>query len=192
MTLVDRKLPMTRILVLYFTRGGHTAKIACAIAEQLISRGAQVDLVDINSAAATCINWPDYDVVAFGACVLYGTYDKSVFQFIEQHAEALGALPNSFFCVNVVARNPEKCIPENNKYLQKFIALSPWTPMDLKIIAGKVDYPSWPWYDRWMIQLIMKMTKGPTDPKSVIDYTDWADVKIYADHLLELVDVTAI
>ena len=43
-----------------------------------------------------------------------------------------------------------------------------------------------------MIQLIMKMTKGPTDPKSVIDCTDWADVKGYADHLLELVDVTAI
>lgn len=182
---------MTRVLVLYFTRGGHTAKITCAIAEQLRFRDAKVDLININSAAATCINWPDYDVVALGACVLYGTYDKSVFQFIEQHAQALGALPNSFFCVNVVARNPEKRIPANNKYLQKFIALSPWTPADLKIIAGKVDYPSWPWYDRLAIQLIMKMTKGPTDPKSVIDYTDWADVKVYADHLLELADVTA-
>lgn len=180
---------MTRILVLYFTRGGHTAKIANAIADQLMSRGAQVDLVDINSSAATCINWPDYDVVAFGACVLYGTYDKSVFQFIEQHAQALAALSNSFFCVNVVARNPEKRIPKNNKYLQKFIMLSPWTPMDLKIIAGKVDYPSWPWYDRLMIQLIMKITKGPTDPKTVIDYTDWEDVKVYADHLLALAEV---
>lgn len=87
---------MTRVLVLYFTRGGHTAKIASAIAEQLRFRDAKVDLIDINSAAATCINWPDYDVVALGACVLYGTYDKSVFQFIEQHAQALGALPNSF------------------------------------------------------------------------------------------------
>ena len=74
---------MTRVLVLYFTRGGHTAKIANAIADQLTFRGAKVDLVDINSAAATCINWPDYEVVALGACVLYGTYDKSVFKFIE-------------------------------------------------------------------------------------------------------------
>lgn len=87
---------MTRILVLYFTRGGHTAKIANAIAQQLTLRGAEVDLVDINSAAATRINWPDYQLVALGACVLYGTYDKSVFQFIEQHSQALSALPNSF------------------------------------------------------------------------------------------------
>ncbi|MCH1931753.1 menaquinone-dependent protoporphyrinogen IX dehydrogenase [Shewanella sp. A25] len=178
---------MTRVLVLYFSRGGHTAKIAAAIAEQLALRGTKVDLVDINSDAATRINWPDYQLVALGACVLYGTYDKSVFRFVEQNAKALGAQPNSFFCVNVVARNPEKRIPENNKYLQKFITLSPWTPSDLKIIAGKVDYPSWPWYDRLMIQLIMKITKGPTDPKTVIDYTDWDDVKAYADHLLELV-----
>lgn len=179
--------PMTRVLVLYFTRGGHTAKIAGAIAEQLLGRGAQVDVVDINSPAASQIRWDDYQLVALGACVLYGTYDKSVFKFIAEHRDALSARPNSFFCVNVVARNPEKRIPENNKYLQKFIALSPWTPADLKIVAGKVDYPSWPWYDRWMIQLIMKITKGPTDPKTVIDYTDWQDVKDYADHLLSLI-----
>lgn len=181
---------MAHILVLYFTRGGHTAKIATAIADQLMFRGAKVDLVDINSSAATNINWSGYDVVVLGACVLYGTYDKSVFKFIEQHAQALSALPNSFFCVNVVARNPEKRILENNKYLQKFITLSPWKPVDLKIIAGKVNYPSWPWYDRLMIQLIMKITKGPTDPKTVIDYTDWEDVKVYADHLLELVNMS--
>ncbi|HBF47379.1 MAG TPA: protoporphyrinogen oxidase, partial [Shewanella frigidimarina] len=53
-------------------------------------------------------------------------------------------------------------IPENNKYLQKFLTLSPWQPQDVKIIAGKVDYPSWPWYDSLMIRLIMKMTDGPT------------------------------
>jgi len=32
----------------------------------------------------------------------------------------------------------------------------------------------------------MKMTKGPTDPKSVIDYTDWADVRAYGEHVLTL------
>jgi menaquinone-dependent protoporphyrinogen oxidase len=36
--------------------------------------------------------------------------------------------------------------------------------------------------------MIMKMTDGPTDPKSVIDYTDWEDVKAYADHLISLAD----
>jgi menaquinone-dependent protoporphyrinogen IX oxidase len=46
--------------------------------------------------------------------------------------------------------------------MQKFLQLSPWRPQDLKVIAGKVDYPSWAWYERLMIQLIMKYTNGPT------------------------------
>jgi len=37
-----------------------------------------------------------------------------------------------------------------------------------------------------MIQLIMKMTHGPTDRRTVIDYTDWADVDAYGRHVLEL------
>jgi menaquinone-dependent protoporphyrinogen oxidase len=70
--------------------------------------------------------------------------------------------------------------------MQKFLQLSPWRPRDLKVIAGKVDYPSWPWLDRVMIQLIMKMTDGPTDKTAVIDYTNWDDVRAYGEHLLTL------
>ena len=70
--------------------------------------------------------------------------------------------------------------------MQKFLQKSPWTPRDVKCIAGKVDYPNWSWLDTKMIQMIMKMTKGPTDPTTVIDYTDWEDVKSYARYCLTL------
>jgi menaquinone-dependent protoporphyrinogen oxidase len=39
--------------------------------------------------------------------------------------------------------------------------------------------------------MIMKMTKGPTDPKTVIDYTDWEDVRAYGRHLLSLAPAQA-
>ncbi|WP_299809785.1 menaquinone-dependent protoporphyrinogen IX dehydrogenase [uncultured Shewanella sp.] len=177
---------MKSVLVLYYSRGGHTARISRAVADHLVSQGYRCDMMHINEAKAEGIDWAQYDVVALGACVLYGSYHKSVFEFVEQHQAELSAKPSSFFSVNVVARNPEKRVPENNKYLQKFIELAAWKPTDVKVIAGKVDYPAWRWYDRMMIQLIMKITNGPTDPKSVIDYTDWEDVKVYADHLVSL------
>ncbi|MEZ9199869.1 menaquinone-dependent protoporphyrinogen IX dehydrogenase [Shewanella sp. 10N.286.54.B9] len=174
------------VLVLYYSRGGHTARISRAIADRIVSEGHQCDMMHINEAKAEGLDWSKYDAVALGACVLYGSYHKSVFEFVTEHQAELAAKPSSFFSVNVVARNPEKRVPENNKYLQKFIELSPWKPQDVKVIAGKVDYPSWRWYDRWMIQFIMKMTNGPTDPTSIIDYTDWQDVDVYADHLVTL------
>ncbi len=177
---------MKSILVLYFSRGGHTAKISRCIAERLQQLGRECDSMDLAAAEAENIDWQKYDAVVLGACVLYGTYDKSVFAFCSKHQQVLTEKGLSFFSVNVVARKPEKRIPENNKYLQKFIALSDWKPKDVKIIAGKVDYPSWGWLDSFMIRLIMKMTGGPTDPKTVIDYTDWEDVKRYAEYLSDL------
>ncbi|GGP48783.1 protoporphyrinogen oxidase [Shewanella algicola] len=180
---------MAHILVLYYSRGGHTAQISRAIADQIIANGDQCDVVNIHDTKQKPIEWDKYQAVALGACVLYGSYHKSVFEFVSQHQQALSNIPNSFFCVNVVARNPEKRIPENNKYLQKFLTLSAWKPQDVKIIAGKVDYPSWPWYDSLMIRLIMKMTDGPTDPTAIIDYTDWEDVKAYGNHIAKLAQV---
>jgi menaquinone-dependent protoporphyrinogen oxidase len=177
---------MKTVLVLYMSRGGHTARIARRICEGVTEAGGRAEMMDLNEAVHEGVEWGRYDVVAFGAPVLYGTYDKSVFDFINRHRAALEAMPNSLFNVSVVARTPEKATVEGNRYLQKFLQLSPWRPKDLKVIAGKVDYPSWAWYERIMIQMIMKFTHGPTDPRAVIDYTNWDDVRAYGKHLLAL------
>jgi menaquinone-dependent protoporphyrinogen oxidase len=177
---------MKSVLVLYMSRGGHTARIARRICEGVAEAGGRAEMMDLNEAVHEGVDWGRYDVIALGAPVLYGTYDKGVFAFIGQHRASLESRPSSFFNVSVVARTPEKATVEGNRYMQKFLQLSPWRPQDLKVIAGKVDYPSWAWYERLMIQLIMKYTHGPTDPRAVIDYTDWDDVRAYGKHLLTL------
>jgi menaquinone-dependent protoporphyrinogen oxidase len=177
---------MKSVLVLYMSRGGHTARIARRICEGVAEGGGRAEMMDLNEAVHEGVDWGRYEVIALGAPVLYGTYDKGVFAFVAQHRASLEAKPSSFFNVSVVARTPEKATVEGNRYMQKFLQLSPWRPRDLKVIAGKVDYPSWAWYERLMIQLIMKYTHGPTDPRAVIDYTDWDDVRAYGKHLLTL------
>jgi len=177
---------MTSILLLYQSRMGHTARVARRIGESIDGAGGRCHLMPINEAIYEGVDWGLADVVVVGAPVIYGSYHKNVFRFVTENQAELDGRPNSFFNVSVVARNPEKATVEGNRYMQKFLERSPWRPRDLKVIAGKVDYPSWSWYDTLMIQLIMKMTKGPTDPKSVIDYTDWADVRAYGEHLLRL------
>jgi menaquinone-dependent protoporphyrinogen oxidase len=177
---------MKKVLVLYMSQGGHTARIARRICESITSAGGSGEMMDINEAVHEGIEWDRYDVVVLGAPVLYGTYHKSVFEFIKANHAKLESAPNSFFNVSVVARTPEKATVKGNRYMQKFLELSPWKPRDLKVIAGKVDYPSWGWLDTLMIQMIMKFTKGPTDRTAVIDYTDWADVEVYGRHVLAL------
>ena len=177
---------MRSVLVLYMSRGGHTARIARRICESVTEAGGRAEMMDLVEAGHEGVDWARYDVLALGAPVLYGTYDRSVFEFVARHRAALEAKPSSFFNVSVVARTPEKATIKGNRYMQKFLQLSPWRPRDLKVIAGKVDYPSWAWHERQMIRLIMKYTHGPTDTTAVIDYTDWDDVSAYGRHLLSL------
>ena len=106
--------------------------------------------------------------------------------FVNKYKAVLDCKANSFFCVSVVARTPAKATPEGNVYCRKFLANNPWKPKDAHCFAGKVDYPNWSWIDTKLIQMIMKMTKGPTEPTAVIDYTDWNDVEEYARHCLTL------
>jgi menaquinone-dependent protoporphyrinogen oxidase len=177
---------MKSVLVLYWSRRGHTARIARRISESIAAAGGRADCMHVQEAIHEGVDWDAYDVVALGAPVIYGTYDRPFLDFIRRHQTQIDGKPNSFFNVSVVARTPEKATVEGNRYMQKFLQSSPWKPRDLKVIAGKVDYPSWPWYDVVMIQLIMKMTHGPTDRRAVIDYTRWDDVAAYGRHLLTL------
>jgi menaquinone-dependent protoporphyrinogen oxidase len=177
---------MTSVLILYMSRGGHTARIARGLCASIAAAGGQAQMMDLVEASREGVDWSRFDVVALGAPVLYGKYDRSVIEFVTRERAHLDAGPNSFFNVSVVARVPEKSTVSGNRYMQKFLQLSPWQPRDLKVIAGKVDYPAWPWLDRFMIRLIMKMTNGPTDTSAVIDYTNWDDVRAYGEHLLTL------
>ena len=177
---------MKSVLVIYMSRQGHTARVARRLCESIVEAGGKATMMDVREATHEGVDWDRYDVVALGAPVLYGTYDKSFLAFVTAHKADLDRKPNSFFNISVVARTPEKATPAGNRYMQKFLEISSWKPRDLKVIAGKVDYPSWPWHERVMIQMIMKMTHGPTDPATIIDYTDWDDVRAYGRHLLTL------
>ena len=154
--------------------------------ETVIAEGNQADMMSVMEADREGVQWDKYDLFIVGCPVLYGTYPKVFYNFLAKFKNELDAKPHSFFNVSVVARTPIKATPEGNRYMQKFLQNSPWKPRDVKCIAGKVDYPNWGWLDAKMIQLIMKMTKGPTSMDAVIDYTDWEDVKSYARHCLTL------
>jgi menaquinone-dependent protoporphyrinogen oxidase len=174
------------VLVLYCSLRGHTARVARRICESVVAAGGRAEMMEIKEAIHEGVEWDRYDVIVLGAPVVYGTYDKAFLRFVRDHKSQLDAKPNSFFNVSVVARTPEKATVEGNRYLQKFLQISPWKPRDLKVIAGKVNYPAWRWYDVLMIQMIMKMTHGPTDRHTVIDYTNWQDVDAYGRHVLGL------
>lgn len=167
---------MAKILIIYSTTDGQTEKISLRLQKVIEEEGDhQVSICSVTNSAH--LDLALFDKIVIGASIRYGTHNPLVGEFIDKNKALLDSKPNAFFSVNVVARKAEKSCPEANPYLQKFLKRIAWRPRELAVFAGKIDYPRYRFIDRLMIRLIMWMTKGPTDPKAVVEFTDWQQVK---------------
>jgi len=176
-------------LIAYSTTDGHTVRICERLKFVLTALGQQVTLLNVAQAAA--LDLSTFERIVIGASIRYGKHQPQVAQFIGQHQALLAAKPSAFFTVNIVARKPNKNTPETNPYLQKFLKQINWKPALLGVFAGKLNYPSYGFFDRQMIRFIMLITDGPTDPKAVIEFTDWARVDEFAHAVSLLPDPLA-
>lgn len=120
-----------------------------------------------------------FDKIVVGASIHYGSHSPKIADFINRNKILLDSKPSAFFSVNIVARKPEKNQPDTNPYLRKFLKQIAWKPRELAVFAGKLEYPKYRYFDRLMIRLIMFITKGPIDPKAVIEFTDWQQVELF-------------
>ncbi|MDR2614299.1 MAG: menaquinone-dependent protoporphyrinogen IX dehydrogenase [Candidatus Accumulibacter sp.] len=172
------------ILILYSTVDGHTRTICARIGRLLEAVGHVVTLERIEDASG--IDLTAYDKIVIGASIRYGRHRRSVFEFIEARRSALESRANAFFTVNIVARKPEKNRPETNPYMQRFLRRTCWRPRLLDVFAGRLDYPRCRPFDRLAIRFILWLSKGPTDPTAIFEFTDWARVDAFAQRVAEM------
>jgi menaquinone-dependent protoporphyrinogen oxidase len=171
---------MKSTLIIYSTTDGQTLEICNKIFSKLnVSESSQV--IHISKVEGLDLN--QFDKIIIGASIRYGKHKPELYEFIKKNVACLEAKENAFFSVNVVARKPEKNMPETNPYMQKFLELSPWSPKKLAVFAGKIDYPKYKFVDKHMIRLIMWITKGPTDIKNTYEFTDWNHVDEFSKQL---------
>ncbi|MCK9388749.1 MAG: menaquinone-dependent protoporphyrinogen IX dehydrogenase [Sulfuritalea sp.] len=175
---------MSNILILFSSTDGHTIKI-CNRLKQVIEQNAHhVTLVPVTDYRQ--VDLQAFDKIIVGASIRYGKHSKHVFDFIASNRQLLDSKANAFFSVNIVARKPEKNRPETNPYLRKFLKQISWRPKQLAVFAGKLDYPKYGFVDRLMIRFIMLITKGPTDPATVVEFTDWQQVEAFGRVISEM------
>ena len=169
---------MSRILVLYSTVDGHTLQICQRLQQWLERDGHAVTVADLKENAG--VDLGPFDTVVVGASIRYGKHRPYVAQFLRARRAVLERKHCAFFSVNIVARKPNKNTPETNPYVRKFLKQIGWRPAALAVFAGKLDYPRYSFWDRQIIRFIMLLTKGPTDPNAVVEFTDWQQVEAFA------------
>ena len=175
---------MRRILVLYASTHGHTAKIAARIAAALEVDGATVDLQELGSSASQPA-LADYDAVILGGSVHAGHHQRALVKWAERHHTALDLLKASaFFSVCLTAADDtEESRAATRGYLDDFVEKTGWTPGRSTTFAGALQYREYDVATRVLMRLLMRRMHHPTDASQDYDYTDWDTVERWAHEL---------
>ena len=171
---------MLKFLIIYSTTDGHTKKI-CQRIKNFLTDGNQVELLSLEDVKK--IDLSNFGKIIIGASIRYGKHHNELYKFINLNKNILDQKKCAFFSVNVVARKPDKNTAATNPYINKFLKISKWKPHKITVFAGKVDYPNYNFFDKYIIKLIMFITKGPTNTSQSYEFTDWSKVDEFSEEL---------
>jgi menaquinone-dependent protoporphyrinogen oxidase len=179
---------MYRVLVLYGTSEGQTAKIAQAIAASLSLDAIEADLVQ----AGTVDPRPsDYAGVIVAGSIHAGGYQKPVAKWIRKHLSEFGNRPTAFVsvCLAVLSKQ-EKARDEARDIPRRFVDGLGWHPTVIKVVAGALPYTQYNIFTRWIMKRIVSEAGGDTDTSRDYEYTDWKDLRDFTDRFAKLVAPT--
>lgn len=172
---------MTRVLILYGTTEGLTARISEYVADVIRDHGHEAYAVDIKDTAAP--EPDDYDVVIVGASIHMGKHEGYVVDFVKWYRDALERLPSAFFSVSLAAHDN---MEEAKGYIEEFVRETGWRPDRVGIFGGALLYTQYGFIKRHLMKKIARDKGNPdTDTSRDYVYTEWDDVRHFAEDLLE-------
>jgi menaquinone-dependent protoporphyrinogen oxidase len=174
---------MTRVLVLYASTHGHTAKIAARIAEAI---GPAAELRSVDDAAQLA-PW-EYDAVVVGASIHAGRHQREVLDWVRARSGTLNSMPSAFFSVCLTAADDtEEARATSQRYIDELLEATAWSPRLARTFAGALQYREYDLFTRLLIKLMMKRGGHPTDTSRDHDFTDWEAVDAFGLTCAELV-----
>ena len=130
---------MEKILIVYASTDGQTAKIASRIADTLRAAGRTVEVSDIHGGAPSL---KDASAILIGASLRFGKYQKEIEAFARKNRVAIDQLPNAFFAVSMsAARQAPRSQAEVVGSIDRFVQLTGWTPRQRVPFGGAAAGP---------------------------------------------------
>lgn len=169
---------MSRLLVVYGTTDGQTAKIAQFLGDELRMLGAHVDVAEAGAA------WPnplDFDGVLVAASIHGGRYQRNVIRWTRVHARGLHQRPTAFLSVCLaVLQGDTETQKDLAAIVDRFVRETGWVPAERKHVAGALKYTRYGWVKRMLMRWIARRAGGAVDTSRDHEYTDWADLRNFA------------
>lgn len=174
------------IFLLYASHDGHTLKIIKRMVSVLTQLEQEVSVYNVAERAPPAFMLEGAAMAMVISPVRFGHHLPAIDLFIKKHKHLFDMNKLGLVSINLTARKPEKNDPDTNPYFRKWLKRHKIEPMLQAVFGGMLDYPSYRWWEKQVIRFIMKITGGPTDPSTVIDYTNWPQVEALAYRIAEM------
>ena len=173
------------ILIVYGTTHGQTAKIASALQDTLVQRGCRVTITNVKEPTPPLAL---FQGVMVGASVIARGHQPAVAAFIGENLTALNAMPSAFFSVSASAGSSlESGRAAAGRLRDEFLAKTGFHPALSTSIAGAIKYTKYNFLLRWYMKKASRMNGGSTDTSRDHEYTDWTQVRTFADQFADVV-----
>lgn len=171
-----------RVLIVYSSQEGQTAKIAHEMAGALRSEGHQVEVARAQDAPGP----QGFDALILGSPVHAGKHDPSAAEWVKQHHAEVEKTHGAFFSVSLaVASNDHAEREEAKRMAQEFLSETAWEPELVACFAGALAYSQYGWMKRLIMRRIAAKEGGATDTSHDYEYTDWESVLAFAQKVVE-------
>jgi menaquinone-dependent protoporphyrinogen oxidase len=171
-----------KILCVYSTTEGYTAKVMDFVAARL--RGAGDDVTLLESAAAQGLDVNAFDGAILAASVHVGMYQKPLVEFARVHADWLKRVPSAFLSVSLAAAGSDK---EELKSLETitegFRAHTGWTDAQIHHVAGAFRFKGYDFFKGWLMRVIAWEKGVKVTPGQDLELTDWPALSATVDAL---------
>jgi menaquinone-dependent protoporphyrinogen oxidase len=175
---------VTKILVVYHTSEGQTARVAEHVAAVLRDLGDSVEVHDVAGAPAP----EHYDGVIVGDSIHAGHHSKALTRYVHDHVAVLNQAPAALFQVSLTSANADdEHSATAQRLLQDLLDRTQFDPDLVGLFAGALVYTRYGWLKRRVMRAISKREGGDTDTTRDHEYTDWQAVEQFARDVHQLV-----
>lgn len=184
---------MSKVLIVYGTTYGQTAKISDFISNELKNLNHITEVYDSETIPAW-VTPESFDAILVGGSVISGNYQRTLRKWIKKNSLDLAKRPTAFFstCLGILQKE-EAVKQEEIKLVKDLFFRSNWYPQIWTIFAGSLLYTKYNWLVRRVMRRISKKAGGETDMSHDFEYTNWEDVRKFVQDFsaqLQVVQIT--
>lgn len=170
---------MAKVLIVYSSIDGQTARIAERMAQDLRGAGHAITM---HPAWPLDAMWEieTNDAVIVGGSVRFGHHARALERWVRERLDRLADRPAAFFSVSLGAAGTGERAREAVRWRDEFLTRTGWKPGLAASFAGALRYSRYNPFLRLMMRFISGKAGGDTDTSRDYEYTDWKAVDRFA------------